>query len=192
MDETIAHWIPDEELEYDQEGNWVTSHDARLVMESDGELEDMYVNVRPYLKQWVNALKSMYQIVVLTASTQDYADTILDYIDPNFELFEGRFYRENWVWTKDEVYIKDLTLFTKKWDLKDIVLVDNSAHCFGLQINNGYPIRSFTTDKQDREFYNLTQFLKVLYYFDDFREVLAKTFVLQKFITLKVTDEVKR
>jgi TFIIF-interacting CTD phosphatase-like protein len=64
-------------------------------MESEGEFEDMYVNIRPYLKQCITALKSIYQIIVLTASTQDYADTILDYIDPDFELFEGRYYREH-------------------------------------------------------------------------------------------------
>ena len=64
-------------------------------MKSDGELEDMYINVRPFIKKCISELKSLYQIVVLTASTQDYADCILDYLDPNRTLFEARYYREN-------------------------------------------------------------------------------------------------
>lgn len=108
MDETLAHCIPDEDLEYNDNGEVITPYDAKLVMKSDGELEDMYVNIRPFLKKLISDLKSLFQIVVLTASTSDYADSILDYLDPHYSLFEARFYRENCVKTAEGVYLKDL------------------------------------------------------------------------------------
>lgn len=35
----------------------------------------------------------MFQVIVFTASHQVYADAILDYIDPEHELFQYRMYR---------------------------------------------------------------------------------------------------
>lgn len=36
-------------------------------------------------------------------------------------------------------------------ELKDIILVDNLVHSFGLQIENGIPIVDFREDPKDRE-----------------------------------------
>lgn len=190
MDETLAHWIPDEDLEYDDIWEVLTPYDAKLVMESEGEAEDMYINVRPFLKKFISELKPLYQIVVLTASTSDYADTILNYIDPDRHLFEARFYRENWVKTSDEIYLKDLSIFTKFWSLKDIILVDNSAHWLAPQLNNGYLIKSFHNDKNDRELIYLMKFLKTIYHAKDVRKTLKTTFVLERIMDEEISEKV--
>jgi len=45
--------------------------------------------------------------------------------------------------------IKDLRII-KNRKLKDLILVDNLVHSFGLQLDNGIPILDFTNNKNDR------------------------------------------
>jgi len=52
------------------------------------------------------------------------------------------------------VYIKDLRIFGER-ELKDIVIVDNSAYSFGFNVNNGVPILSYYEGEDDRELMEL-------------------------------------
>ena len=54
--------------------------------------------------------------------------------------------------------MKDLRII-KNRHLKDIILVDNSAYSYGIQVNNGVPILPFYDDKNDTELKDLVQFL---------------------------------
>lgn len=47
-------------------------------------------------------------------------------------------------------FIKDLRIISNR-QLKDIVIIDNLIHSFGLQIDNGIPIMDFTDDPNDKE-----------------------------------------
>lgn len=44
-------------------------------------------------------------------------------------------------------------------NLKDIVLVDNAAYSFGLQIDNGIPIVPYYDNKNDKELKYLSNYL---------------------------------
>jgi len=69
------------------------------------------------------------QVVVFTASHQSYADAILDYIDPENEIFSFRMYRQHCVQTPEGYYVKDLRVIRNR-SLSDIALVDNSVYSF--------------------------------------------------------------
>jgi TFIIF-interacting CTD phosphatase-like protein len=71
-----------------------------------------------------------FYVVVWTAAVQEYADAILDILDPNRELIKQRFYRQHCVKSEGGIYIKDLRMFDGI-DLKDIVIVDNAVYSFG-------------------------------------------------------------
>lgn len=51
----------------------------------------------------------MYEIIVFTAGVQEYADHILDEIDPEKKIFKRRLYRTDCI-QLGEFYIKDLSV----------------------------------------------------------------------------------
>lgn len=71
-------------------------------------------------------------------------------------------------------FLKDLNVLGR--DLKTTVLVDNSPHAFGYQVDNGIPIESWFDDPQDKELVKLEKFLKTLQQVDDVRSVVKQQF----------------
>lgn len=71
-------------------------------------------------------------------------------------------------------YLKDLNVLGR--DLKKSVLVDNSPHAFGYQVDNGIPIESWFDDKNDTELLKLERFLRTLHEVEDVRSVVRRTF----------------
>lgn len=86
------------------------------------------------------------------------------------------------------MYIKDLRIFEDQWDTKDIVLIDNAAHSFALQINNGVPILPFYDNKLDVEMIYLSHYLTRLAKEPDLRILLEQTFWLEKLHSPLICD----
>ena len=126
---------------------------------ANGTSQKYPFNVRPYTKQILTLANKYFEVAVFTASTSVYADTAINYIDPNGEYIQHRFYRESCVKEAGGIYVKDLRIF-KNVSLKDMLLVDNAVYSFGEQIDNGIPIKSFMEDKNDTEFVYLMRFLE--------------------------------
>ena len=59
----------------------------------DFQGQPIHVRVRPYLEDCLERLSALYEIVVFTAGVQDYADKILDHIDPERKIIKKRMYR---------------------------------------------------------------------------------------------------
>ena len=137
------------------------------------------INIRPFVQQCLESANEDFEVIVFTASHRCYADVVLDHLDPTGELIHHRLYRESCVVTEG-IYIKDLRILQDR-RLADIVIVDNAAYSFGYQVDNGIPIISWHNDKNDKELFNLIDYLKVLSKVDDIREVNRKTFRLRSF-----------
>lgn len=54
---------------------------------------EIQVRLRPYVIDCLEKLAHLYEIIVFTAGEQEYADHILDYIDPERKVFVKRLYR---------------------------------------------------------------------------------------------------
>ncbi len=86
-----------------------------------------------------------YEVIVFTAALQDYADWVLDQLDPGRKL-RCRLYRQHAVAT-GATYIKDLSRIGRP--LGRIIIVDNLAENFQYQPENGILIKSWTGEPQD-------------------------------------------
>lgn len=53
------------------------------------------VRFRPYLSDTLDKLSQMYELVAFTAGVKEYADPILDQIDPDGTLFKKRMFRDS-------------------------------------------------------------------------------------------------
>ena len=77
-------------------------------------------------------------------------------------------------------YLKDLNVLGR--DLNSAVLVDNSPHAFGYQIDNGIPIESWFDDPNDTELLKLEQFLRTLKGAQDVRPLVRAKFQTHRLI----------
>jgi len=75
-------------------------------------------------------------------------------------------------------FLKDLSILGR--DLSKAVLVDNSPHAFGYQVDNGIPIESWFDDPNDKELLKLEVFLRSLHGVEDVRSVVRETFHIQQ------------
>jgi hypothetical protein len=118
--------------------------------------------------------------MVFTAGTRNYADPILDYLDPTHELIQHRLYRDSCTevdYEGSKLYIKDLRIFENR-KLEDIVIVDNTVISFAYQIDNGIPILPFKEDKDDTMLLQLIQILEDISKTDDWRGFIRRNFGL--------------
>ena len=67
---------------------------------------------------------------IFTASHREYADAVIDLIDPDNQLIQFRLYREHCFQTKEGIFVKDIRVIRNRL-LKDLILVDNSVYSFG-------------------------------------------------------------
>ncbi|CAD8118016.1 unnamed protein product [Paramecium sonneborni] len=134
-----------------------------------GEEAKIGINIRPYTSLFLSSLSQFYTIYIYTASSQAYAQAIISYLDPKKQYISGVLSRNNCMETKNGFFIKDLRLIGNK-QLKDMLIIDNLAHSFGFQIENGIPILEWHNDQNDQELKALIDYLKEALNYSDLRE----------------------
>jgi len=116
-------------------------------------------------------------MIIFTAGMQDYADNILDYIDPNHKLFKRRLYRNDCI-KLGEFFIKDLDIILDR-EREDMIIVDNSIISFAFDLDNGVPINSYMgTEEDDKELLFLYSFLEECASAADVRPKIKEAFKL--------------
>ena len=142
---------------------------------SGGEIR---VRLRPYIHDVLEKLCQLYEVVVWTAGVQEYADPILDHIDPDKTLFVKRMYRTECC-KVDQFFVKDLDVLMDR-EKKDMIIVDNSILSFAFDLANGVPINSFMGDEEeDKDLLYLVSFLEEAFYQEDVRLACENSFKLQ-------------
>jgi len=89
--------------------------------------------------------------------------------------------------TKNGFFIKDMRILKGK-DLKHTVLVDNLAHSFGFQIENGIPILEWHDDKYDTELKHLMAYLIEAAQVEDVRVFNKERLKLDELAEMKFED----
>lgn len=131
----------------------------------------VYLNMRPYVQEFLERMSKVYEIFVYTSAKKEYADEILDLVDPQKKLVRHRLYQEDCFCVQGH-YIKDLAVL--KRDLAKAVIVGNTPYTFPYQLMNMIPIPSWYGNKADQELQKLIPDLEKLSEMDDFQVVLKR------------------
>ena len=70
--------------------------DETLVHYSEDEGEGK-IFFRPHLDYFLREMSKNFELMIFTAAQQDYADTVINHLDPSGSLFAKRFYRQHTV-----------------------------------------------------------------------------------------------
>lgn len=144
--------------------------DLKLPVRMEDRVYEVYVQVRPGTKDFLEEMAKHYELVIFTASLSKYANPLLDILDPQ-RLCTGRLFREHCKQIT-RLYMKDMSQLGRR--IEDVILIDNSPNSYRLQPENAIPIISWFDDLADRELYRLTPLLVGLSRVPDVREVLGK------------------
>ncbi|MCQ2816918.1 MAG: HAD family hydrolase [archaeon] len=144
--------------------------DVIIQIDMEGEIFDIHVLVRPYVKEFLERMSMKYELVIFTASLSKYANPLLNQIDNNGAC-PFRLFREHCTLI-NTTFVKDLTRLGR--ELKDIIILDNSPFAYGLNQDNGFPIESWFYDKNDSELLKIIPILEFLSYVPDVREYIRK------------------
>lgn len=82
-----------------------------------------YVHKRPNCDDFLRKVCKWYKLVIFTASVQEYADPVIDWLEQERKYFHARYYRQHCTF-RNGAYIKDLS--SVEPDLSKVMILDNS------------------------------------------------------------------
>ncbi|XP_077251762.1 uncharacterized protein LOC143890985 [Tasmannia lanceolata] len=173
LDETLVHSTLEQ----------VEDADFTFPVNFNFKVHTVYVRCRPHLKDFMERVAGLFEIIVFTASQSIYAEQLLNVLDPKRKIFRHRVYRESCLFV-DGNYLKDLSILGR--DLARVIIIDNSPQAFGFQVDNGIPIESWFDDRLDQELLSLLPFLESLVGVEDVRPLIAKKFNLREKVATAV------
>ena len=126
LDETLIHSLA-------KGGRMSTGHMVEVKLASPAAYNGLslgpqhpilyYVHKRPHCDEFLKKVSKWYNLVVFTASVQEYADPVMDWLEQERKYFSARYYRQHCTF-RNGAYIKDLS--SVEPDLSKVMILDNS------------------------------------------------------------------
>ncbi|KAK3996705.1 putative nuclear envelope morphology protein [Cladorrhinum sp. PSN332] len=129
-----------------------------------------YVHKRPHCDEFLRRVSKWYNLVVFTASVQEYADPVIDWLEVDRKYFSARYYRQHCTF-RHGAFIKDLS--SVEPDLSKVMILDNSPLSYMFHQDNAIPIQGWISDPTDSDLMYLIPFLEGMQYVSDVRALLA-------------------
>ncbi|KAG6817446.1 hypothetical protein H0H87_008614 [Tephrocybe sp. NHM501043] len=145
------------------------SHMVEVVLGGQSTLYHVYK--RPFVDFFLRTVSGWYTLVIFTASMQEYADPVIDWLDAGRGILGHRLFRDSCTQLPNGSYTKDLSIVEA--DLARVCLVDNSPVSYRVNEANGIPIEGWTHDPSDEALLDLLPVLDSLRFTSDVRRVLG-------------------
>lgn len=162
LDETLIHSLA-------KGGRMTSGHMVEVKLDRQHAIL-YYVHKRPYCDDFLRKVCKWYNLVVFTASVQEYADPVIDWLEQDRKYFKGRYYRQHCT-QRNGAYIKDLSAVEP--DLSKVMIIDNSPTSYCFHEDNAIPIEGWINDPTDIDLLHLIPLLEALQYATDVRALLA-------------------
>eukprot|EP00744_Colponema_vietnamica_P002758 GILI01004295.1.p1 GENE.GILI01004295.1~~GILI01004295.1.p1 ORF type:complete len:288 (+),score=58.55 GILI01004295.1:43-864(+) len=159
VDETLVH------SSYQPPGRY----DLHLKLRVQGNICNVYVAYRPFVREFFKFIAPLFEIVIFTASVSIYCEPLMDALDDTGSLGRLRLFREHCSYVQGS-HVKDLNLLGR--DLNDVVIIDNSPIAYLFQQRNAIPILSWFSDERDDELMKLLPVLAEIAKADSVYDVL--------------------
>ncbi|CAK5275673.1 unnamed protein product [Mycena citricolor] len=130
-----------------------------------------HVHKRPFVDFFLRTVSGWYTLVIFTASVQEYANPVIDWLDAGRGILVHRFYRDSCTQLPNGSFTKDLSVVDS--DLSRVCIVDNSPISYRVNEANGIPIEGWTHDPSDEALLDLLPVLDSLRFTSDVRRVLG-------------------
>ncbi|KAJ3788457.1 NLI interacting factor-like phosphatase [Lentinula aff. detonsa] len=130
-----------------------------------------HVYKRPFVDFFLRTVSGWYTLVIFTASMQEYADPVIDWLDAGRGILGNRLFRDSCTQLPNGSYTKDLSIIEA--DLARVCLIDNSPISYRVNEANGIPIEGWTHDPCDEALLDLLPVLDSLRFTSDVRRVLG-------------------
>jgi len=150
LDETLIHADFDERFD---------SHHQKIFFMYQEEEISVDIFIRPGVHEFLKRCSEIFEIFIFTASKKEYADAVINFLDPEKKIIKHRLYRDSCISINNKTYLKDLRIFVNRKQ-ENLILVDNNFYSFSNQPKNGILINSFYNDEKDQELINLLNYLE--------------------------------
>ena len=107
-----------------------------------------YFLVRPGTINFLTEISKYYEIIIFTSAHQNYADNILNRLDPEKKFISFRFYKQH-TYVEENKIVKNIKNLGR--DLKKIIFIDNIKYVAKYSMENIYQIKTWIDDVFDNE-----------------------------------------
>jgi Dullard-like phosphatase family protein len=122
----------------------------------------IYLKLRPFLKEFLEDMQKLYELIIYTSAEQAYANAALDFIEQEQRYFSHRLYQTQCLRRGDKYLFKNLELLCSNRNMNDIIIVDNLVRNYSLSVRNGIPISDYKGDDNDHQLVHLAIYLRKL------------------------------
>jgi len=148
-----------------------TDYDLVVEVMLDQTSCKFYVRKRPFLDFFLCKVFEWFEVVIFTASLKQYADPVIDFLDPS-RMVKRRYFREECILSRNGSYVKDLSKYFP--DLSRVIIIDNSPLAYSLHKENAIPISDWMGNNPfDEALLELLPFLNALRMTRDVRSILS-------------------
>ena len=146
----------------------IYSSEKELDRASDFTVDRYFVYKRPGLDEFLSTCAAWFKMAVWTASSSDYARTVIENIFPNEIQLSFVFTREKCVFKPDTrsieytiQTIKPLKKVKRKgFDLEKVIIVDDKSSTFSRNYGNAILVKKYHGEKDDMELSLLLKYLQ--------------------------------